>query len=356
MRIMVMGTGDFAVPTFKKLIADSRHEIMGLVAIQPPETPENNSRATSNAAVSPGIVVDTLRPGAGARKRREASPMEKVALEKKINIFYTDNVNSFSFYRFLYLAQTDLLFVCDFGKILSAQILDSTKYGGINLHGSLLPKYRGAAPVHWAILNGEKTTGISIILMTSKLDGGPIIAASDPIPIGPKETVLEVERKLANLGADIVLKTIERMESDEHLPIIGQQETAVSHAPKIKKQDGLIDWAKPAEYIRNHYRAMYPWPASYTFWHSADGKTLRLKLGPFTVVTHPQETGQPGKVLVADGHTLLIAAGQGAVRVERVHPDGKKPMESAAFMRGYNIKPGDIFGEIRARREWMEKS
>ncbi|MDR3109844.1 MAG: methionyl-tRNA formyltransferase [Planctomycetaceae bacterium] len=346
MKIMVMGTGEFAVPTFKKLIAaNPRHEVQGLVSIASHEPMSTESHAPEDRK--------SVRHEGGRHRSREMSPMEKIAIEKKIDIFYTDNVNSFKFYRFIYLAETELLFVCDFGKILSDQILSSAKLGGINLHGSLLPKYRGAAPVHWAILNGEQYTGVSIIRMTSQLDGGPIIASSGPVAIGAKETVLEVERNLSQIGADMVLKTIDKMESGEHLQIIGQQAGGVTYAPKIKKQDGLINWSVSSEEILNHYRAMYPWPASYTFWHSADGKTLRLKVGPFSRVAHPQVTGgSPGTVLVADGDVLIVATKDGCVRIERVHPDGRKMMDASSFMRGYNIKVGDVLGELRTQEEW----
>jgi methionyl-tRNA formyltransferase len=340
---MVMGTGEFAVPTFKKLIAHPGHEIMGLVSISEPMSTELHAPEGRKS----------VRQEGGRHRSREISPMEKIAVEKNIGIFYTDNVNSFSFYSFILLAETELLFVCDFGKILSDQILSSSKLGGINLHGSLLPKYRGAAPVHWAILNGEQYTGVSIIRMTSQLDGGPIIASSGPVAIGAKETVLEVERNLSQIGADMVMKTIERMESGEYLPILGQQAGNVTHAPKIRKQDGLINWSMTSEEILNHYRAMYPWPASYPFWHSTDGKTLRLKVGPFSRIAHPHVVGGiPGTILVADGQILIVATKDGCVRIERVHPDGKKIMDADSFMRGYNIKAGDVLGELRSQGEW----
>jgi methionyl-tRNA formyltransferase len=151
--------------------------------------------------------------------------------------------------------------------------------GGINLHGSLLPKYRGAAPVHRAIMSGESFTGISIIHMTPQIDAGPVIAQSPPIPIPPYETVEELEERLAYFGAELVLETLRKMAKNEPVRIIEQFHKLASKAPRLKKEDGLINWSNSSRTISNYYRAMSVWPKSYTDWTREDGTKLRLILG-----------------------------------------------------------------------------
>lgn len=318
MKIIVMGTGAFAVPTFEKLLHDDRHEVVALVTM-----PQR------------GL------PG----KPPNIGPMQRAAERNNVLVFAPQDVNAREFADFLHLAAAELFFVCDFGRILKPHVLKAARLGGINLHGSLLPRYRGAAPVHWAILNGDPYTGVSVIHMTAEVDAGPVVAKSEPIEIRPQETVLDLEARLAERGAFLVEKTLAQMETGRLLAI-PQMPREITKAPKLKKTDGLIDWSKPAESICNHYRAFHPWPGSYTFWHHAGKAPLRIGLGPFAVETDPRDNGlhRPGTVLLADGHTLLVATGQGVVRVEAVHPSGKKAMDAASFMRGHPIRPGDVLG------------
>ncbi len=318
-----MGTGAFAVPSFEKLLRDKEHEIIALV--------------TMPVRVRPGVTP-------------VVSPMQQIAEQNDILVFAPPDVNAREFVDFMYLAAAEVFFVCDFGKILKPATLKASRLGGINLHGSLLPRYRGAAPVHWAILNGDSETGVSVIHMTAEVDAGPVVAKSDPIPIGSEETVIDVERQLAELGAGIVARTLTRMETGR-LPALPQMPHEVSRAPKLKKNDGLIDWTRSARFIRDHYRAMHPWPGSYTFWHSPEKEPVRLGLGPFTVFPDtfpsigPMRSHPPGMIVQADRHGLLVATGDGLVRIEAVLPAGKKLMDALAFMRGYPVRPGDRFGE-----------
>ncbi|MDR0520766.1 MAG: methionyl-tRNA formyltransferase [Planctomycetaceae bacterium] len=362
-----MATGSFAVPSIRALCEANRFDIVCLVT--------NPLRYDKN-----GTPIIT--------------PARTVAAEFGLNISDKEDVHSEEFFNFLYLVRPDLIFVCDFGQILSKRTLSGSLLGGINLHGSLLPKFRGAAPVHWAILTGETYTGVSIIHMTPQIDAGPVIAQSPPIPISPRETVLELEERLAEYGAELVLDVVTKMSRNETIRIIEQRHDRVSKAPRLKKESGLVPWDWSSHDIYNHFRAMFPWPKSFTDWHREDGSTLRLifgemypldnafkeliaddynraifvapiltdaKLdnleelkeepihaGPFDPHTNPSPRRpawwKPGTVIRAGGNELLVAAANGIVRITQIQPAGKKMMPVQDFFRGYPLKEGDKLG------------
>jgi methionyl-tRNA formyltransferase len=235
----------------------------------------------------------------------------------------------------------DLLVVCDYGQILSAQTLAATRLGGVNLHGSLLPKYRGAAPIHWAIYHGETETGVSVIHMTPRVDAGPVIKQSRT-SIGPDETAAELEARLSEMGPAPVLDAIDALDAGtEHA--LPQDPALASKAPRLKKTDGLIDWSRPAEAIRNHVRAMEPWPKTYTFWHRANGAPMRLILGPASLAEASDPAVAPGTVLEAAGDRIVVAAGEGAVVLNTLQPAGKRLLAVREFLRGNRVQPGDHF-------------
>ena len=179
--------------------------------------------------------------------------------------------------------RADLMVVCDYGQILTPATLAAARLGGINLHASLLPKYRGAAPINWAIYHGETETGVTVIQMTPKIDAGPCVAQART-PIGPEETAPELETRLAELGAGLVCQTTRRPGGrPTRCPATGHFALA-SKAPRLKKTDGLIDWSRPAAAIKDHVRAMEPWPQTYTFWHRQSGPPVRLILGQVAAV------------------------------------------------------------------------
>jgi methionyl-tRNA formyltransferase len=322
------------------------------------------------------------------------TPARQAADEYGITISDKEDVNSAEFFEFLYLVRPDLIFVCDFGQILSKRTLSGSLLGGINLHGSLLPKFRGAAPVHWAILTGEHYTGVSIIHMTPQIDAGPVIAQSPPIPIGSSETVVELEARLAEYGAGLVFGTVSKMAHNETIRIIEQLRDKVSKAPRLTKESGFISWDRPSQEIFNHYRATILWPRAFTDWHRENGSILRLILGKITPLNNslteltnndlnqvplivpvltdakmdnladlkaaskkPKSLSvkrpsshsrpswwKPGIVIRAEGNDFIIAAKEGAVRIELIQPAGKKMMQVADFLRGYPIKQGDKLG------------
>jgi methionyl-tRNA formyltransferase len=313
MRLVMMGTGPFAVPTFRGL-----YETHNTVA---------------------ALVTGPLR--SRGQQSVVSSPMRQVALEHGTPIFDPEDINIPEAQAELARYEADLLIVCDYGQILSASTLATARLGGINLHASLLPKYRGAAPINWALYHGERETGVSVIHMTPQIDAGPVIAQGSTL-IDPEETAVELENRLAEIGAWLIRRAIDSLEAGilEALP---QDPALASRAPRLKKTDGEIDWSRPAEAIRNQVRALEPWPKTYTFWHRSQGAPLRLILGPVTVENVPPHQ-RPGLVLEAAGDRLVIATGEGAARLERVQPAGKRSMSIPEFLRGYHLKPGDRLG------------
>jgi methionyl-tRNA formyltransferase len=234
--------------------------------------------------------------------------------------------------------------VCDYGQILSAESLSMTRMGGINLHASLLPKYRGAAPINWAIYDGERQTGVTVIHMTPRVDAGPCIAQATS-DIHPEETAMSLEARLSELGAWLVRRTLDAMEAGR-MEALPQNPDLASKAPRLKKTDGLIFWYRPALAIKDQIRAMEPWPKTYTFWHRRNGPPLRLIFGPVKVEEIPGTAPPPGTVLRADEHVLTIAAGSGAISPQTVQPAGKRVMFVEEFLRGYPVQPGDLFGDV----------
>jgi methionyl-tRNA formyltransferase len=315
MRLLMLGTGPFAVPTFRALYA-TRHPMLVLV--------------TAPLRTHRGRPVEPI------------SSIRDIAREHGTAIFDPEDVNSPDAVAWLTSFGADLLVVCDYGQILSPAALAAAGQGGVNLHAALLPKYRGAAPINWAIYHGETETGATVIHMTPEVDAGPCIAQAR-VAIDPDETAAELEVRLAELGARLVCETIDLLELGR-LQALPQDPALAGKAPRLKKTDGLIDWARPALAIKNHVRAMEPWPKTYTFWHRADGPPVRLILGPLRVVEMGGTGVKPGTVIEAGGSRLVIAAGQGALMPASIQPAGKRVMPVEEFLRGYHVRPREWFG------------
>jgi methionyl-tRNA formyltransferase len=313
-----MGTGPFSVPTFRELYASS-HEIVALV--------------TSPIRILRGRGLPPL------------SLVRDMAHEHTTPIFEPEEINTPESQLVLARYDADLLVVCDYGQILSASALATAKLGGINLHGSLLPQYRGAAPINWAIYNGEYQTGVTVIHMTPKVDAGPCIAQAE-IGIDPDETAVELEKRLAEVGAWLVLRSIDAIKTG-NLEALAQDPALASKAPRLKKSDGIIDWSRPALAIKNQIRAMEPWPKTFTFWHRQSGPPMRLIIGPVDVDESVQNNSTPGTVLEAADGRLVIATGQGTVAPQSLQPIGKRLMSVDEFLRGHRVKVGDQFSPER---------
>ncbi|MEX0585896.1 MAG: methionyl-tRNA formyltransferase [Pirellulales bacterium] len=321
MRLVLMATGPFAAPTFEALAA-SRHDVVALVTKQ---------------------LGDVRKRYEGA-----SSPLRPLAERFGTPVFDPENVNTDEARRQLAEYSADLLVVCDYGKILSAATLATARLGGINLHGSLLPKYRGAAPVAWAIYHGETETGVSVIHMTPQLDAGPCIAQARTA-IGAEETAGELEHRLSQLGAPLVLEAIEALEAGG-ATAIPQEGSRATRAPRLKKEDGAVDWSRFAAAIANQVRAMSPWPRAFTFWHPAEGPPVRLILDRASPLDVPVSGVDPGTIVTATADRLEVATGDGQLAILRLQPAGKRAMTTQEFMHGHGVAVGQRLGPSEAVR------
>jgi methionyl-tRNA formyltransferase len=268
--------------------------------------------------------------------------MKTIAAERGVPVLQPDSINTPEGVAALNALAPDLLVVAAYGQILSRDVLEVPALGGINVHASLLPKYRGAAPVAWAIASGETETGVTIIKMSVSLDAGDMLA-QEAIPIGPDDTAGEVEARLAPVGARLATGVIEQIAAGT---VQGRKQdpTLVTKAPKLTKEHGAVDWSKPAAAIRNHIRAMQPWPTAFTYWHRAGQPPWRLILLRATAA--PSERAAPGTILPGEPTRLGVAAGEGVVEVLELQPDGKRRMAAADFLRGRRPQPGDRLGPL----------
>jgi len=322
MRLVMMGTGTFGQPTLEALLRSS-HQVVSLVT--QPDRLIGQQRGSTRLA----------RPG-----------MKEIALQHNLPVLQPDSINTLDGVATLRALAPDLLVVAAYGQILSRDVLATATHGGINVHASLLPKYRGAAPIAWAIYHGETRTGVTIIRMSIHLDAGDILG-QEAIDIFPEETAGELEARLGPLGARLALQTVERIAAG---PVTGapQDKSQATKAPKLTKEHGLIDWTRTAEQVCNHIRAMQPWPTPYTFLHRAGQPPLRLILwrakvnkeiesGIALAPGHAECAGSPGR--------LYAGAGPGtSVEILELQPAGKRRLAAAEFLRGYPLHHGDRFG------------
>lgn len=336
MRLVILGTGPFAVPMFQSLL-DSSHQVRALL-----------TRPT---------------PPAKGREKGPINPMRELAESRGLSVYSPDSVNSEAGAAMLRELSHDLLVVCDYGQILAREVLAISPLGGINLHASLLPKYRGAAPIQWALLNGESETGVSVIHMTPRLDGGPILAVRST-PIGSDESHPELEERLSQLGVEPVHEAIGKLACWDRKSLLGapQDPSQATKAPRLKKEHGAIDWSRSAEQIRNQVRALKPWPGTFTFWRRPGHEPLRLVVDQVSILARGIRAGAriaeldvtdagaqatphlPGEVIVSDGHQLIVATGEGPLSITAIAPAGKRHMSVDEFLRGYRVKEGDVLG------------
>jgi methionyl-tRNA formyltransferase len=322
MRLVMMGTGTFAEPTFERLLG-SPHQVIGLVT--QPDRPVGQERGS------------TRQVGRG---------LKNMALDRQVTVYQPESINTPEGVDWLKTMQPDLLVVAAYGQILSKDVLSTTPYGGINVHASLLPKYRGAAPVAWAIYHGETRTGVSIIKMSVALDAGDILA-QEAIDIGAEETAGELEARLAVLGGQLALQVVDQIAAGTAKGI-QQDKTQATKAPKLTKEHGLIDWTRHGRDVCHQIRAMQPWPTAYTYWHRPGQQPVRIilhkaawheatgtdALPPGQVISRPDATSQ-----------LRVAAGSGTeVVILELQPAGKRRMPAGEFLRGHRLQVGDRFG------------
>jgi methionyl-tRNA formyltransferase len=314
MRLLMLGTGPFAVPTFASLL-DSNHEIVALVArpVPPPK----------------------------GRVKSPPAPMRDLAARRGVPILEPQDINAAATRETLAALDFELLVTCDYGQILSAETLASSPRGGINLHASLLPKYRGAAPINWALYHGEVETGVTVLHMTASLDSGPCLVQRRTT-IGADEDAVQLESRLAELGVEAVHAALAMLAAWDGRSPLGaiQDPQQATKAPRLKKTDGQVAWTRSALQIANQVRAFKPWPGTFTTCQPAHGQPLRLILDRVSPAAETLD-GAPGQIVRVDKSRLLVATGNGLLSLERVQPAGKRSMAIGEFLRGHPLDVGD---------------
>jgi len=314
LNIVFMATGEFALPSFRALV-ESEHTVSALVT-QP----------------------DRVNP----RGKVHPHPLKEFAESNAIPVFQPESINTSESVATLTAYAPDVVLVAAYGQILKKDVINVPRWGTFNLHGSLLPRHRGAAPVQYAIWKGDKVSGVTVFRIEPKLDAGPMIVKLET-PIGARETSGQLHDRLAALGAEAVLKSLELLETETAQPE-DQDPSRVTLSPKIQKGAGAIDWSKSMSEIDCHIRAMQPWPNPFTFLHRQGAKPERMLILQVTPDHSLESTAQPGEIVSADTTRLLVTAGDGVLQIDTLQPAGKKPMDAEQFLRGRKLEPGDYFG------------
>lgn len=313
MKIIFMGTPDFAAGALEALIG-AGHEI--ILAVTQPDKPKGRSKEL----VPPPVKVCAEKHGIPVFQPRRIKTPEAVEELKKY--------------------QADIFVVAAFGQILSQEILDIPRYGCLNIHASLLPKYRGASPIQHVIIDGEERTGVTIMQMDAGLDTGDMLYKKE-IPIEKTDNYETLHDKLMVLGGEAIVEALPLLEQGKLIPA-KQQENLSCYAPLIDKRMGKIDFSKDAEAIDRQIRGMTPWPSAFT---SYRGKQLKIWLAEPAAA---EDTGgrMPGEILEADRDHVTVAAGEGALRIYELQLEGKKRMTAHDFLLGVKMQPGEILGKV----------
>ncbi|PWJ51598.1 methionyl-tRNA formyltransferase [Faecalicatena contorta] len=311
MRVIFMGTPDFAVGTLEKLI-QAGHDVC--LAVTQPDKPK------------------------GRGKEMQFPPVKEAAIRHKIPVYQPVRVRKPECVEELRKYQADVIVVVAFGQILPRDILEMTPYGCINVHASLLPKYRGAAPIQWAIISGEDVTGVTTMQMDEGLDTGDMILKTE-VPITEDETGESLHDKLAAAGASLCAETLAALESGTAV-LEHQGESPTPYAKMLDKKMGNIDWESSAIEIERLVRGLNSWPSAYTHWGNKVLKIWKAKAEP---AAGPQQGAKPGTVLEVGRESFTVQTGDGQLRVSELQIPGKKRMEAGAFLRGYTLESGTIF-------------
>jgi methionyl-tRNA formyltransferase len=316
MRIVFAGSGTFGLPVLQAL-AEGGQEV-ALIVTQPD------------------------RPSGRGQEVR-MGPIKWFARDREIPLLQPEDINAPASVRRILEAAPELLLVIAFGQKIGPELLAMPKYGAINLHASLLPKYRGAAPINWALLSGETETGLTVIAMTDQIDAGDILGQR-ATPIEPDETAGQLFDRLSHLGARVVTEVVREIPLDE-VERRRQNENQVTLAPRLKKSDGRIDWNRTAAQVHNHIRGMTPWPGAFAELRLEGAKKPPLRI-VITRTVLPQALAgknEPGSILAGGPGGIDVATARGVVRVLELIPAGKRPMTAADFVNGHPVKPGMCF-------------
>lgn len=308
MRIVFMGTPDFSVPALEALVK-AGHDVVGIVT--QPDKPKGRGKAV------------------------QITPVKEMGLKLGIPVYQPVRAREESFVQLLQEIHPDVMVVIAFGQILPESILKIPPYGCINIHASLLPRYRGAAPLQWAVLDGEKVSGVTTMMMDAGMDTGDMLEKTE-VPLSEKETYGSLHDKLSQAGSSLIVSTLEKIQAGT-ITRIPQKEEDATYTRKITKSMGEIDWSQEAEVIERRIRGLNPWPSAYTSWN---GKTIKL----WEADTLPEEyPGVYGEVVKVERGALLIKTGKGTLSVKELQLEGKKRMTAEAFLRGYAIAEGTIW-------------
>ncbi len=316
MRVVYMGTPEFAVPSLEALIGRTEHDVAGIVT--GPDRPRGRGLKTGS------------------------SPVKEAALRHGIPLWQPEKLRDPCFLNALRALKADLFVVVAF-RILPAALLEIPPGGAVNLHPSLLPRHRGAAPIQWAVMSGDEVTGVTTFLIEKRVDAGDILC-QETVPIGPEETAGELHDRLSRIGADLLLRTVDLVGAGGIRP--RPQKGEASPAPRISREDGRIDWRLPARDIHNRVRGLNPFPMAFTTWR---GKFLRI-LTSRTVSLEGTGGLEPGRIVYADERRgIVVQTGEGGLRLDRVQPEGRGRIEGVEFVRGYLPAAGDQFGACDPR-------
>lgn len=308
MRIVFMGTPDFAVPSLQKLL-DEKQDVCAVYC--QPDKPK------------------------GRGHKFQAPPVKELALQYDIPVYQPVTLRDAAPKAQIAGFHADVIVVAAYGKLLPKEVLEAPKYGCVNVHASLLPKYRGAAPIQWAVINGEKTTGITTMLMAEGMDTGDILDVAET-EIRQGETAGALFDRLKLLGADLLWKTLQKLEAGTAVPV-PQNHHQATPAPMLKKSDGSIDWGRPAKEICQQILGTNPWPGAYTGFR---GKQMKLYAAQVL-----EKNGTPGSLTQENG-AFIVFCGTGALQLTEIQPENGKRMTGTSFLLGHPLHPGEVFEEL----------
>ena len=310
MRVIFMGTPDFATGTLEEIVK-AGHEVVGVVT--QPDKPKGRGK--------------TMMP----------TPVKETALKYNLPVYQPKKVREPEFVELLRSLKPDVMVVAAFGQIITKEILEMPKHGCINVHASLLPAYRGAAPIQWAVINGDKESGVTIMQMDEGIDTGDMIEKA-VVPIAEDETGGSLFDKLSHTGAKLCVKVLKDLEEGTAVREKQPEESTTPYAKMIDKKMGEVDWKKSAKEIEQLIRGLNPWPSAYTKVH---GKTLKLWKAKVLLETSQMN---PGQIVKVTKDSLAVQTGQGMLEIQELQLEGKKRMDTSSFLRGYALAEGESLG------------
>lgn len=313
LRIVFFGTAELACASLAALSQDDTYDIAAVIT--QPDRPK------------------------GRDLQLQPPPVKLEAARRNFPVLQPERARSEMFIQTLRELAPDLIVVAAYGQILPVAVLELPRFGGLNVHTSLLPNYRGAAPIQWALLNGDAETGVTIMKMDAGMDTGAILTV-ERTPIAPEDNAATLHDRLARLGAELLLRTIPDYVAGKIQPRPQPAEGA-SHARKLTKEDGRLDWTQPARVLWNRVRAFTPWPGAFTFLRTEPKPTL-LKIQEAEVVG--QSPSRPGEILEANARGIVVGCGEGALRILKLQREGGRRMSAAEFLAGHKLLPGQTLG------------